>query len=373
MMMMRALGTTLAFAAGLVAVAVAETSDPYNDKWNQSSRFSIEVSTKDWSNYDPENGGCVTCPYTCVKPKTGPTGTSLNLSNASLMADLPTVYTQPIMNGCCYADKGKSKVMPDCSNKANPPSAEPCGFLYGPTLEWRIDDAQEVFDKPYRAILFASVDCTNFWAVAQTAIKYTSPDYASVKGSKQMNGGCYGEPTGVPMVLAGCITSELKFDKSKNYPWDKLALKCSGLSGKCVITNGIWGEHLKCCTKDSGLTADWDISYKKYTAKPKTSVHLSGPAITLIVFGGVGLIMCLVHFGGKVRERAKQTALMREQEATDDYEEIMTPLTGAAGGEKKPVPLQRPIGPSSVEVSLHEGDMIFTKPKDEVLYEGDMY
>lgn len=145
-----------------------------------------------------------------------------------------------------------------------------------------------------------------------------------------------------------------------------------GLSGKCVITNGIWGEHLKCCTKREGLSSDWDRQYKKYSQPLTKGVHLTGPAVMLIVFGGVGMMMCLVHYGSKARERAKQTALMREQEATDDYEEIMTPLVGAAG-ERKPAPLQRPIGPSSVEVSLHEGDQIFRKKEDEVLYEGDMF
>lgn len=188
-----------------------------------------------------------------------------------------------------------------------------------------------------------------------------------------MNGGCYGDATGNPMVLAGCLTQELKFDKSKTYSWDQLAVKCMGLSGKCVITNGIWGEHLECCTKQNGLASDWDKGYKLYVAPAKTKITLSGPAITGIVFGGVALMLCLVHYGAKVRERARQTALMREQEATDDYEEIMTPLTGA-GGDKRPLAANaRSMGPSSLEVSLHEGDQIFRKKGDELLYEGDMY
>lgn len=217
----------------------------------------------------------------------------------------------------------------------------------------------------------ASIDCSNFWAVASTPIKYTS-NTKSVTGSKQMNGGCYGDQAGHAMVLAGCLTAELKFDKTKTYTWDQLATKCQGLSGKCVITNSIWGEQLKCCTKSNGLSSDWDKSYKLYTAAAKTTITLSGPAITGIVFGGVALMLCLVHYGAKVRERAKQTALMREQEATDDYEEIMTPLTGA--GDKRPMAAAaRPMGPTSLEVSLHEGDQIFRKPADEVLYEGDMY
>ncbi|KAJ0390992.1 hypothetical protein ATCC90586_012056 [Pythium insidiosum] len=355
----------------VVAQVAAQTEVNRYNKFNQSAGYVVDVSLADWSNYDPENGGCVTCPYTCVKRTTGPTGTSLNLSNATLLASLPAIYTQPVMNGCCYAAKGKSTVMPDCNQQASPPSAEACGFLYGPTLKWRIDNALKPPEKNVRAILFASIDCENFWAVGQTPIKYTANNKA-VSGSKQINGGCYGDPTGVAMVLAGCLTTQLKFDKAKTYPWDQIASKCEGVSGKCVITNGVWGEHLKCCTKREGLTSDWNKQWKKYNAPPKTSVHLSGPAIMGIVFGGVGLLMCMVHYGAKARERARQTALLREQEATDDYEEIMTPLVGAAG-EKKPAPLQRPIGPSSVEVSLHEGDQIFRKKEDELLYEGDLY
>jgi hypothetical protein len=340
-------------------------------KFNQTSSYTIEVSTTDWSNYDADGGGCVTCPYTCVKRSTGPTGTSLNLSNATLMASLPAIYSSNVANGCCYASKTKSTVTPDCNTEANPSTAEACGFLYGPTLKWRIDGALTPPEKSVKAILFASIDCKNFWAVASTPIKYTSNTKA-VTGSKQMNGGCYGDQAGTSMVMAGCLTAELKFDKTKTYTWDQLATKCQGLSGKCVITNGIWGEQLECCTSQSGLTSEWDKSYKLYTAAAKTTITLSGPAITGIVFGGVALMLCLVHYGAKVRERARQTALMREQEATDDYEEIMTPLT-AAGGEKRPVGAARSMGPSSLEVSLHEGDKIFRKPADELLYEGDMY
>jgi len=337
-------------------------------KFNQSANYVIEVSTTDWSNYDPEGGGCVTCPYTCVKRSTGPTGTSLNLSNATLMASLPAIYSSNVMNGCCYASKSKSKVMPDCNTEANPPSAEACGFLYGPTLKWRIGDALKPPEKQVKAILFATIDCKNFWAVGATPVKYGS-NTKSVTGSKQMNGGCYGDATGNAMVLAGCLTQELKFDKSKTYEWTQLATKCQGLSGKCVVTNGIWGEHLECCTKLNGLSSDWNTKYKLYTSPAKMAVTLSGPAIVGVVFGGVTLMFCLVHYGAKVRERAKQTAMMREQEATDDYDEVMTPLTG----DRRPGFGGRSMGPTSMEVSLHDGDKIFRKPNDELLYEGDMY
>lgn len=356
--------------AVLVALALLlSTSVRAQRIFNQSAEYSIEVSLTDWSNFDAENGGCVTCPYTCVKRTTGPTGTSLNLSNATLMANLPAIYSQNVMNGCCYAPKSKSTIMPDCNQEAEPKSAEACGFLFGPTLKWRINEATRVPQAPVRAILFASIDCENFWAVGMQAIKYTT-NTKSVSGSKQINGGCYGDADGGPMVLAGCLTSKLKFDKSKTYGWDQLASKCEGLSGKCAITNGIWGEQLKCCTMRTTLTSDWNLKYSTYTAKSKTTVQLSGPAIVGIVFGGVALMMCMVHYGARTRERARQTAFLREQEATDDYEEIMTPLVG---GEKKPMPLQRPVGAEALEVSLHEGDKIFRKPEAELLYEGDMY
>lgn len=219
-----------------------------------------------------------------------------------------------------------------------------------------------------KAILFASIDCENFWAVGATPVKYGANTKA-VTGSKQINGGCYGAASGAAMVLAGCLSYELKFDKSKTYTWDQLAAKCAGLDGKCVITNGMWGEHLECCTKRNGLTSDWNKAAKIYTTPAKTSLTLSGPAIMGIVFGGVALMVCLVHFGAKIRERAKQTALMREQEATDDYEELMTPLTAGNNGRRA----AHAMGPTSMEVSLHEGDKIFRKPQEEVLYEDDMY
>jgi hypothetical protein len=201
-LMLASLTLTLLLCALTGALADIKT-------FNQTAGYQIEVSLQDWSNFDPENGGCVTCPYTCVKRTTGPTGTSLNLSNATLMASLPAIYTQNVMNGCCYAPPSKSKVMPDCSKEANPKETEACGFLYGPTLSWRIADASKAPEKPFRAILFATIDCENFWAVGQNPIKYTS-NTKNVKGSKQINGGCYGAAAGGPIVLAGCLTSKLK-------------------------------------------------------------------------------------------------------------------------------------------------------------------
>lgn len=355
-----------AVVLAVLALAVGPASAA--SKFNQSAGYSIEVVTTDWSNYDSE-GGCMTCPYTCIAPTTSYDGSTINSSNKTQSATLPSIYTQVQSNGCCYSDT--STTQPSCSTEASPASAEDCGFLYGPTLKYRISNALKPLKASFTAILFASQDCKNFWAVGKTAIKYTSNTKA-ISGSKMIQDGCYGDPDGVPIILAGCLTSMLTYSKSKSYTWENLAQKCEGLSGICAITNGVWEEHLKCCTSRTGLTSDWDTSYSLYTKTSSASVTLSGPAVTGIVFGGVCLILCLIHYGAKVRERARQTALMREQEASDDYEEIMTPLTGAAGA-KQPVALQRPIGPASLEVSLHEGDQIFAKKHDELLYEGDMY
>ncbi|KAI9918776.1 hypothetical protein PsorP6_011289 [Peronosclerospora sorghi] len=334
--------------------------------FNQSAGYVIEISTDGWSNYDA-NGGCVTCPYTCIAPTESYDGSTINASNKTQSASLPSVYTAVRSNGCCYADK--ATVQPSCQTEANPPSAENCGFLYGPTLEWRINNALRPLSDSMTAILFASTDCENFWAVGKQNIRYRS-NSKSIKGSKMIQNGCYGDPKGVPMVLSGCLTSQLEYSKSKSYTWKNLAQKCEGLAGRCVITNAVWEEHLKCCTSRTGMASDWDTTYEVYTKAPVKTTKLGGAAITAIVIGGVALLMGLIHFGAKVRERARQTALMREQEATDDYEEIMTPLTT---GDKQPVALQRPIGPSSLEVSLHEGDQIYRKKDDEVLFEGDMY
>lgn len=140
----------LALTAALVLVlgaAPAVTAEP-RIKFNQTAQYVVEVSTTDWSNYDADGGGCVTCPYTCIKRQTGPTGTSLNLSNATLMASLPAIYSSTVSNGCCYAPKTKSTVMPNCNTEANPATAEACGFLYGPTLKWRIGEALTPPEKP---------------------------------------------------------------------------------------------------------------------------------------------------------------------------------------------------------------------------------
>jgi hypothetical protein len=359
-----ALGLAWSLAAAAMPSAAASS------KFNQSAGYTIEVVTTDWSNYDSE-GGCQTCPYTCIAPTTSYDGSTINSSNTTQTASLPSIYTTVASNGCCYADSSASSQQPSCSQEASPSSAEDCGFLYGPTLKYRINNALKPLTSSMTAILFASQDCKSFWAVGKTPIRYTS-NTKSISGSKMIQDGCYGDPDGVPIVLAGCLTSMLTYSKSKSYTWDNLAEKCEGLSGICAVTNGIWEEHLKCCTSRTGLTSDWDTTYTLYTKTSSSATKLSGPAVTGIVFGGVALILLLIHYGAKVRERARQTALMREQEASDDYEEIMTPLTAAAGA-KAPVALQRPIGPASLEVSLHEGDQIFKKKNDELLYEGDMY
>ncbi|RLN47212.1 hypothetical protein BBJ29_004686 [Phytophthora kernoviae] len=318
----------------LASVLTAEGKNYFN----QSAGYVIEINTDDWSNYE-SNGGCVTCPYTCIAPTTSFDGTTINASNTTQTSSLPSIYTAVASNGCCYSSS--STTQPSCSTEASPATAENCGFLYGPTLEWRINNALKPLSDSMTAILFASTDCESFWAVGKQAIRYTS----STKSIKA-------------------------YSKTKTYTWKNLAEKCEGLAGRCVITNAVWEEHLECCTSRTGLGSDWDTTFKTYTKAAVKSVSLGGAAITGIVIGGVALLLCLIHFGAKVRERARQTALMREQEATDDYEEIMTPLTA---GEKQPVALQRPIGPASLEVSLHEGDQIFRKKDDELLFEGDMY
>lgn len=361
----------LAALSVLFALLLASGAEAVT-KWNQTSQYSIEVTTSEWTNY-ASGGGCVTCPYTCVAPTEGPSGI-MNTSNSTYMASIPSIYSTAVSNGCCYASASDSSVSPTCAKEASPATAEPCGFLYGPTLSWRISSATVQSKLPTEnviAMLFASTDCKNFWAVAKTPIRYIS-NTKSVTGEKVMNGGCYGDASGQPMILAGCLSSTLTFSKSKTYTWKDLAQKCQGVSGICAITNGNWGEQLKCCTSRSGLTSTWDKTYKLYTATTDSSITLSGPAIFGIVVAFVLLMLALVHYGAKARERARQTALMREQEATDDYEEIMTPLTGAAA-VAAPAALTRQLGPSQVEVSLHEGDQIFRKKDAELLYEGDMY
>ncbi|ETW09708.1 hypothetical protein H310_00212 [Aphanomyces invadans] len=358
-------------ALGVWALAASSASAVY---WNQSAGYSIKVDFKGWSNFSPLNGGCVTCPYTCVRPSTGPDGLALNFSNASSIQNLPSVYSTPVANGCCYA---KGKVMPSCNNQASPPEKEDCGFLYGPTLQWNITDTRNPppTKSPLRAILMASTDCKNFWAVQQTYIKQEGKTTGlKVTGSKQINGGCYGSSTGSAIILAGCLTTDLKFDKSAGYSWDKLAVKCRGLSGMCTRTNALWGRNLECCTDPLSIdAAQWDLKYKLYTVPMNVGIELSGPVITGIVFGGVALLMMAVHFGSKIHQRAKQTALMREQELTDDYEEVMTPLTGGEKAATTNKSMARSVGPSHVEHSLHEGDQIYKKKDDEVLFEGDLY
>ncbi|OQR97517.1 hypothetical protein THRCLA_06920 [Thraustotheca clavata] len=343
-------------------------------KWNQTSAHQVSVSFKGWSNFSPLNGGCVTCPYTCVRPATGPDGLALNFSNATMISSLPAIYSTPVSNGCCYASKSKSKIMPSCNAEANPTTVEDCGFLYGPTLKWSITDIDRPpsTKKPMRAMLMASTDCKNFWAVQQTYIKMEGDATSiNITGSKQINGGCYGAQAGSAIILAGCITTQLTFDKAATYTWDKIAQKCTGLSGMCTRTNALWGSNLECCHDKTSIdSSEWNTNWKFYQQTTNPGIELSGPAITGIVFGGVALLMACVHFGAKIRERAKQTAMMREQEATEDYEEVMTPLTG----EKRPMTNNMSMHqPEFVEHSLHEGDQIYKKKEDEVLFEGDLY
>ncbi|EQC29503.1 hypothetical protein SDRG_12751 [Saprolegnia diclina VS20] len=344
-------------------------------EWNQSTGYQVAVDFKGWSNFSPLGGGCVTCPYTCVRPATGPDGLALNFTNATMVQNLPAIYSTPVSNGCCYASPSKSKVMPSCNAEANPAKTEDCGFLYGPTLKWSVTDTSNPPNtkKPLRALLMASTDCKNFWAVQQTYVKMEGiATSINITGSKQINGGCYGAQQGSAILLAGCLSTELTFDKSATYTWDKLATKCTGLSGQCTRTNALWGKNLKCCLGDGIDSAPWDTQWDFYHKKVSPGIELSGPAVTAIVFAGVALLMACVHFGSKVRNRAKQTALMREQEASEDYEEVMTPLTG----DKRPATTNNRSmhqNPDLIEHSLHEGDQIYKKKEDEVLFEGDLY
>lgn len=337
--------------------------------FNQTAGFGISVEFSSWSNFG-SNGGCVTCPYTCVKGTEGPSGSELNYTNATSLLSIPAAYTNVQMNGCCFAAKGKTKQAPDCNNDANPASAEDCGFLSGPSLSWDIQSTNPPED-PMRAVLFASIDCENFWAVGQTYIKQERDSAAGrIQGKKVIQQGCYGDPAGSAIVLAGCITSSLKYDKGKGYTWDMLAQKCMGLAGQCSRTNGLWGRNLKCCNDLVKIEGSkWDLTFEEYHKPLKAASVLSGAGVFFVVFGGVALLMCLVHYGAKLRERARQTALIREQEATDDYEEIVTPLKSDA----QPAPLRHLPHPGNVDLSLHEGDEIFNQHNPELLYEGDMY
>lgn len=337
--------------------------------FNQTAGYGIEVNFETWSNFG-RNGGCVTCPYTCAKGTQGPSG-KLNLTDSDSLLSVPAAYTNIQMNGCCFAPKSKSKQAPDCNQPAQPKEAEDCGFLSGPSLEWNIQSAIPPQD-PIRAILFASIDCTNFWAIGQTFVKQDRTSSESkIQGKKIIQKGCYGDPEGSAVVLAGCLTSALQYDKGKGYSWEMLAQKCRGLAGQCSRTNGLWGRNLKCCVDKFKIEGSkWDLTYVDYHKDLKTGTILSGGAVFGIVFGGVALLMCLVHNGAKIRERAKQTALIREQEATEDYEEIITPLKA---GEQQPGRLENIPHPDALEVALHEGDDIYKKKDDELLYEGDMY
>ena len=177
--------------------------------FNQTAGFGIEVSFETWSNFG-EDGGCVSCPFTCVKPQEGPGGVAINFSDPAMMANLPSAFTTTQMNGCCFAPKSKTTQLPGCDQPANPVEAEDCGFTYGPSLEWTISSNTSPED-PMRAILFGSIDCTNFWAVGQTFVKQDRGDASNfITGSKAINGGCYGNPAGEAIVLAGCLTTTLK-------------------------------------------------------------------------------------------------------------------------------------------------------------------
>ena len=341
--------------------------------FNQTAGYEVQVNFETWSNFG-EFGGCVSCPYTCVKPLEGPNGVALNYSNATAMAAIPAAFLTTQQNGCCFAAASKTTQAPDCNTPANPVDAEDCGYTYGPTLEWDITTTFPQED-PTSAMLFASIDCESFWAIGMEYVKHDlDQDAGEITGKKQINGGCYGDPAGQPIVMAGCLSTTLKFDKSKTYTWEMLAEKCLGLSGQCSRTNGLWGRNLKCCTDAFAIQGSaWDLTYPLYHEEASTGTVLSGAAIFGIVFGGVAILMCMVHYGAKIKERARQTALMREQEATDDYDEIITPLTTNADLTKINIAPLRVPAAGDLGVSLVEGDDIYRPPENEVLYEGDMY
>lgn len=47
--------------------------------------------------------------------------------------------------------------------------------------------------------------------MGQTPIKQDrTSKIGRIQGKKVINGGCYGDPDGAPIVLAGCITADLK-------------------------------------------------------------------------------------------------------------------------------------------------------------------
>lgn len=344
--------------------------------FNQTAGYQVAVNFDTWSNFGPQ-GGCVPCPYTCIRPTEGPNGVSLNFTNSTQIASLPAAYSQVKQNGCCYAAKSKTTQEPSCSQEANPPEAEDCGFLYGPTLEWKITSNNPP-KKRVSAIMFASIDCLSFWAVGESFVKQDPKGVSGlIDGKEMINGGCYGNPQGVPIVMAGCLTSELKFDKDKAFTWEMLAEKCQGLSGQCSRTNGVWGRNLKCCTDLGAIKgSDWDLFYKEYTKEVNTGTILSGPAIFGVVIGGVALMMLLVHYGAKLRERAHKTTLLRQQESSEEYDELLTPYNSGEGAENgTAAQRQQRTGVEddlSVEVSLHEGDDIFKPRSDEVLYEGNL-
>lgn len=50
-----------------------------------------------------------------------------------------------------------------------------------------------------------------FWAVGQSYVKVNSASegFPFVLGKEIINGGCYGDPAGAAVVLAGCLTTDL--------------------------------------------------------------------------------------------------------------------------------------------------------------------
>jgi len=361
------------FLSGVVAfTALTASVSDARKVWNQTEGFNITVDLGTWSNFG-ENGGCVTCRYACVKGSLGPGGMPLNYSNSSMMNMVPPGYTQMEQNGCCNAPGAEEP--PNCDADAKPKAnSEDCGFLQGPTLIWNISSSKkQSLKKSTSAALFSSVDCKNFWlTTGETEVtqgkKQRSEDVIS--GSKVMNKGCYGDPKGVPMVLAGCLTSELDLDgtSSKSYKWNVLAKKCRALSGVCTRTNGAWGRNLQCCSDAYAIggQSTWNQSWEYYMKEGKGHGSLSGIAIVGIIFAGVIILMLCVHMGAKCHERKRETEMKREMAAQEDYDDIIQPLTAQStvGGRR--------ARPAQMEVSLAEGDNIFRRAEPEVLYEGNM-
>ncbi|KAH7489077.1 uncharacterized protein KRP23_3015 [Phytophthora ramorum] len=278
-----------------------------------------------------QHGGARHVSYTCIAPTESYDGTTINSSNTTQTASAAQHLHGRGQQRLLYASSATTQ--PSCSTEASPSDAEP-GFLLGR---------------------------------GKQNIRYTS-NTKSIKGSKMIHTAATETPA-VPHGAQRLLTSQLAYSKTKTYTWKNLAEKCEGLAGRCVITNAVWEEHLECCTSRTGLASDWDTTFETYQRRPSRPRRSAAPP-SRASSSAAWRCSCASSTSAprcaNGRGRRRSCASRRPRTTRGD-------MDAAHDGGQAACGVAAPHRTRQLDVSLHEGDQIYRKKEDELLFEGDMY